>query len=287
VTKGYYEFEFQLPEALLSQMIERLDGAEPGLLVPENLALIPDAQGVYQLFHRGTLVYIGKTDAEAGLRARLERHCRNVQHRHGIEPADVEFKALRVYVFTAVDLETQLIAHYGRDASPWNGSGFGANDPGRERETSTAKPGHFNLVYPLDIDRPLAVDLEGCATVAEALFRVKAFVPYVFRFEVEGRRRRQAHPALVAAPLPALPAILTMRSFLTAIVAALPEGWQATLLAGRVILYPETRVYPQGDVIARSSRGPFGYFSQSLFSSSASKSATSCRGLEVPIISRL
>lgn len=252
MTRGYYEFEFQLPEALLSQMIERLDGAEPGLLVPENLAQIPDAQGVYQLFHRGTLVYIGKTDAEAGLRVRLERHCRNVQHRHGIQPEDVEFKALRVYVFTAVDLETQLIAHYGRDACPWNGSGFGANDPGRERETSTAKPGHFNLAYPLDIDRPLQADVTKCATVADALFRVKAFVPYVFRFELEGRRRSRAHPALVSAPLPVLPNPITMRSFLKSIVAALPPGWQATLLAGRVILYPEARAYLQGEVIERS-----------------------------------
>jgi hypothetical protein len=251
MTRGYYEFEFQLPEALLSQIVERFTAAEPGSLVPETLAEIPDAQGVYQLLYRDKLVYIGKTDAEAGLRARLERHCRNVQHRIGIEPGEVQFKALRIFVFTAVDLETQLIAYYGREAAGWNGSGFGANDPGRERDTTRAKEGHFDLAFPLDLDRPLDVDLAGCETVAAALFRVKASVPYVCRFELAGGRRR-AHPELVAAPLPPCPVPLTMRGFLSAIVAALPPGWQATSLPGRVILYREVREYPQGDVIARS-----------------------------------
>lgn len=250
MTQGYYEFEFQLPEALLSQIVEQFERAEPGVLLAENLATIPDAQGVYQLLYKGELVYIGKTDAEAGLRARLERHARNVQHRLNMNAEDVTYKALRVFVFTAMDLESQLIAHYGKGAAGWNGSGFGANDPGRERDTTRAKENHFDLVFPLDLDRPLNVDLSTASTVGDALFKVKNAVPYTFRFETVTRRR--AHEDLASAALPALPVPLTMRGFLTAVVSALPAGWQATLLPGRVILYNEDREYPQGEIIGRS-----------------------------------
>ena len=247
---GYSEFEFQLPEALLSQIVEQFTKAGSGVLAPGSLADIPDAQGVYQLLYREQLVYIGKTDAEAGLRVRLERHSRNVQHRLNMDAGDVQFKALRVYVFTAMDLESQLITHYGREAAGWNGSGFGANDPGRERDTTRAKDNHFDLLFPLDLDRPLDVDLAPCHTVGEALFRVKFAVPYTFRFETVGRRA--AHAELARAALPPMPVPLTMRSFLIAVMAAIPAGWQATLLPGRVILYKEARDYPQGQVIGRS-----------------------------------
>lgn len=249
--QGYQEFEFQLPEALLTQIVGQFAEMSSGVLVPQNVVGMPDAQGVYQLLHKGELVYIGKTDAEAGLRARLERHSRNVQHRLNMNAEDVEFKAIRVFVFTAMDLESQLIAHYGRDATGWNGSGFGANDPGRERDTTRARDNHFDVVYPLDLDRPLSIDLASCQTVGDGLARVKNAVPYTFRFELETGRRR-AHPELAAASVPTMAGPITMRSFLTAVAAALPAGWQATSLPGRVILYKESRQYPHGSIIARS-----------------------------------
>jgi hypothetical protein len=40
---------------------------------------------------------------------------------------------------------------------------------------------------------------------------------------------------------------------LTAVVSELPKGWQATALAGRIILYKEKEDnYPAGRIIARS-----------------------------------
>jgi hypothetical protein len=161
MTAGYVEFEFDLPGALLVRLIEVLDDLEIGPMLPEIVKMIPEEQGVYQLFLDGVLVYIGKTDADAGLAKRLARHGDKIQHRVGLDPARVSFKAVRLYVFTAMDLETELIRHYGgTKAVPWNGSGFGSNDPGRNRDTGTYKKEHYDSIFPIDIERPLHLDLD-------------------------------------------------------------------------------------------------------------------------------
>ena len=91
--KGYLEFEFDLPNALLINLARALDGMESSELSTANVVDIPEAQGVYQLFHNNSLVYIGKTDAEAGLKKRLERHAWTIQHRRHLDPSEVSFKA--------------------------------------------------------------------------------------------------------------------------------------------------------------------------------------------------
>lgn len=60
--KGYKEFEFDLPRALLASLIKLLDHMEAGSLGGSTLDELPDAQGVYQLLHAQQIVYIGKTD---------------------------------------------------------------------------------------------------------------------------------------------------------------------------------------------------------------------------------
>ena len=66
MAEGYVEFEFDLPAALLARLIEVFAALDPAVLGSEQLAAIPDAQGVYQLFLDGDLAYIGKTDADGG-----------------------------------------------------------------------------------------------------------------------------------------------------------------------------------------------------------------------------
>ena len=112
MTTGYREFEFDLPQALLINLVEAFDQMEGAPLTAPSLASIEEGQGVYQLLNSGQLVYIGKTDAQAGLRKRLERHARTILHRRNLDPENITFKAIRVFVFTAIDLETQLIRHY-------------------------------------------------------------------------------------------------------------------------------------------------------------------------------
>src|SRR5579872_8296 len=121
--QGFFSFEFDLPGALLEQLIAVLGGMSGERLTIEHAGEIPDAQGVYQLFLDDKLVYIGKTDAEAGLRRRLLRHARKILNRPTLAEHAVTFKAVRIFVFTAMDLESALIKHYKGlgDAAAWNG----------------------------------------------------------------------------------------------------------------------------------------------------------------------
>ena len=249
---GYREFEFDLPQALLSHLIQAFDAMDVGSLAPEVVSEIPEAQGVYQLFHQNRLVYIGKTDAQAGLRQRLNRHAWTIQHRRNLDPAEVTFKAIRVFVFTAIDLETQLIQHYRAAGVAWNFSGFGSNDPGRQRDTTNARPEGFDAQFPVDLNRTITLEIEPPATAFSVLAALRKSLPYTLRFEAASRMSRRSHPDLENATvtLPAVP--YTTREWLTHIIQNLPHGWQGTLLAGRVILYKEVRNYAFGEIIARS-----------------------------------
>lgn len=255
--KGFAEFEFDLPRALLQELILLLDGMEMGLLDASTATTIPDVQGVYQLFHNNQLVYIGKTDAQAGLRNRLSRHADKITHRPKLSGGGVFFKAVRILVFTAMDLETQLIAHYrAKDPVPWNGSGFGSNDPGRERETTNKNPDGFDASYPIDIDLPAELLPPGSMRIADALARLKAALPYTLRYETQrnalGKAQRgNPHPDLAASSaivnIPAPPQ--TVRQIMRSIKDVLGPEWQATVFASHVILYKENRRYQYGEAI--------------------------------------
>jgi hypothetical protein len=85
--KGFREFEFDLPSALLRRLVEVFGEIDSAELLPEIVSGIPDEQGVYLLEHLGATVYVG--------RQRLTRHCASIQHRRGLDPAAVHFKAIR------------------------------------------------------------------------------------------------------------------------------------------------------------------------------------------------
>ena len=251
MTPGYAEFEFDLPGALLEQLVIAFANVPPAQLLPENVAKVDEAQGVYQLLLNGELVYIGKTVAEKGLRRRLERHARTIRHRKNLNPSDVTFRALRVFVFTAMDLEAQLIAHYGSTA--WQNSGFGSNDPGRNRDDTRLKTGGFDEHYPINVDQPLEFELApGPREAAVVLSELRRNLPYIFRYEGGGRSLQAAHASLrqTIVTVPAGP--LTARTVLQLVLASLPPDWQATNLCARVILYKEARNYTHGVIIGLS-----------------------------------
>lgn len=252
MTHGFIEFEFDLPDALLQRLIAIFDNMQSARLVLSNLSVIPDAQGVYQLLQGDKVVYIGKTDGDAGLKQRLTRHASTIRHRKGLFVEDIGFRAVRIYVFTAMDLETELIRYYVLQGhSSWNKSGFGSNDPGRNRDDTNLKAGHFDLIYPIDIDVPLELSFPSGSSIASALAALRSYVPYTFRFEGAGYGR-SAHNDLHTALMPVVAMPLTTRKIITSALAILPSGWQATLLAGRVILYKENKEYRFGKVIGRS-----------------------------------
>jgi hypothetical protein len=248
---GFRTLEFDLPTALLQQVITIFDGMDAASLSPNDTALIPNAQGVYQLFHCGKLVYVGKTDAQAGLRLRLTRHAWNIKSRHNLDVSEMEFKAVQVLVFSAMDLETSLISHYRRKRQPpvWNGSGFGNNDPGRRRDTTVLKQDGFDALYPINIDVEIVVGWQAGASAQTALSSLSAAVPYTIRYEKDDAAVAELASA---APLP-LAQPTTVRQAIIQILSALPSGWQGTRLPGRVIIYRETKDdYPGGEVIFRS-----------------------------------
>jgi hypothetical protein len=252
--QGFVDFEFDLADALLASLIKVFDKLESAPLLPNKVADIPEAQGVYMLLLEGKIIYIGKTDAEAGLRHRLERHAFTIQHRQNLSVRDVSFKAVRLYVFTPMDLETQLIKHY-RKTGPvtWNKSGFGSNDPGRNRDNTKQRPKGFDALYPIDIDQNVLPTFPRKGTAATIAMELKKYLPYTFRFEGSGEGR-QAHPELQNAQVNLPAGQLTTRAVVEGIIKLLPTGWQATILAGRIIMYRENQDYKFGTIIARSNK---------------------------------
>jgi hypothetical protein len=249
--QGFRSLEFDLPAALLQQIVAEFEAMEAALLLPNHTSEIPDAQGVYQLYHAGKLVYVGKTDGNAGLRRRLSRHAWTIKSRHNLDVADVAFKAVQVLVFSAMDLETALIAHYRELRQPpaWNGSGFGNNDPGRERDTTAVRPDSFDGLYPINIDDEILVDWVLGESALQVLAHLNASVPYRIRH----MRTREAIAQLQTSEVKPLAQPTTARRVIEAVCNALPPGWQGTRLSGRIILYREAKNdYPSAEVIARS-----------------------------------
>lgn len=247
---GFRQFEFALTDALIAQLITCLDGMKTAELTPKITAGIPNGQGVYQLFLDGNLVYIGKTDNEAGLQKRLLRHANLVLSRSNLTGGRVTFKAVQVLVFSAMELESMLIKHYMVDGKvpPWNNSGFGSNDPGRQRDTTKYKPNHFNVLYPISLNGSVTTPLPATLTVKEALKLLKSELPFLLRFEGKKPNVSDLEAAILTTDISGL----SVSDTLKALVELLPSGWQATHLPGYIILYKEAQSYAHGKIIARS-----------------------------------
>lgn len=155
-------------------------------------------------------------------------------------------------VFSNFDVEAILIDELRRrdpEALRWNFSGFGSNDPGRNREDQ--EPAIFDRERPVDIDHPLDF-LESGVTISPLglLTALKDNLPYDFRYETDpnekGKPTRYTvghvhHRQAADIALPTGP--ITMRGALRLILDVLPQGWRATVFPGRVILYRETKTY--------------------------------------------
>lgn len=251
---GYSEFEMDVEGVLREQLPKFFEETALAPLTRECVDMLPErAKGAYMLFHRGVPVYAGKTDARHGFRDRLARHWYTLQHRQNLRIGDIGFKAVRVMVFSNFDVERILIDEIRRqnvEYLAWNDSGFGSNDPGRNREGQ--EPADFDEDFPIDIGKPLDVIPAGRQNLLHLLVKVKDELPYLFRYEtdIKGRkgnkikyvRHTVGHAEQRAAMIEIPAGPITMRDFLTIVVNALPN-WQATVLPGRIILYRERANY--------------------------------------------
>jgi hypothetical protein len=142
-----HHFDFDLDRGIRVQVVEKLE-ASPLLALKKGVG--PPASGVYALYYRGKLVYIGKaskgtTTSKRTLRARLNEHVGKLTERQNIGPDDMGCRYLTFasewWVFAA---EFALITHYDPE---WNGSGYGSKTPGAGRP-GTNRVSRWNENYP-------------------------------------------------------------------------------------------------------------------------------------------
>ena len=237
----FAHFEIDLVSALAEQLVEAFEKLEVGSLSEQNIALVPKAQGVYQLYRGRTLVYVGKADS---LSSRLSQHRRKILGRQNIKIDELGFKCLTVHKnWTALAPETSLIAHYKSQPAlcEWNGNGFGIHDPGRERDTTTKHPEGFDSQYPIRDDWPCTTIHAGTWKAGELLARMKRDLPFLLRYDTTHADYRKLKLNVPKAGMPTA-------ELLALITKSLP-GWQATRFPSHLILYKEQRQYKYGTVI--------------------------------------
>ncbi|HKO45408.1 MAG TPA: Eco29kI family restriction endonuclease [Pyrinomonadaceae bacterium] len=140
-------FDFDLDRGIREQVVEKLEASE---FLPLAKNIGPPHSGIYALYHKGELVYIGKaskgtTKSGRTLRARLNEHVSKLGKRQNLELADLQCRYLTFesewWVFAA---EFALMVHY---KPSWNASGIGAKTPGKGRP-GTERVSRFDKLFP-------------------------------------------------------------------------------------------------------------------------------------------
>ena len=140
-------FDFDLDRGIRTQVVEKLEASS---FLPLTKDIGPARSGIYALYLKGTLVYIGKvskgtTKSKRTLRGRLNEHVKKINSRENISIAEMQCRYLTFasewWVFAA---EFALITHYQPD---WNASGFGSKMPGLGRP-GTHRVSRWNALYP-------------------------------------------------------------------------------------------------------------------------------------------
>ncbi|MFJ6085842.1 hypothetical protein ACIQI8_31070 [Streptomyces sp. NPDC092369] len=111
-------------------------------------------------------------------------------------------------------------------------NGFGNKGPGRQRGSTVLKKNHFDVVYPIDLDRPVKGLAPGKIPLSVFLKVLENGLPYNFR-HIEPPRSKATFLAVPHAGLSADAAFYLVSE-------ALPEAWQIAALMGYVIMYADS-----------------------------------------------
>lgn len=142
-----HHFDFDLDRAISAQVVEKLE-ASP--LLPLSRTAGPSESGIYALYYKKKLVYVGKaskgtTKSKRTLRGRLAEHVGKIEGRQNIELSEMRCRYLTFdsewWVFAA---EFALMVHYEPE---WNTSGFGSKTPGKGRP-GTDRVSRWNELFP-------------------------------------------------------------------------------------------------------------------------------------------
>ncbi|MFF3485207.1 GIY-YIG nuclease family protein [Streptomyces sp. NPDC002701] len=233
-TQYHKDFTLSITKALGDQLAKALEGLDRAPLAEENLARLKEKPGVYQLYLNDKFVYVGKADKS--LPARLRNHLRKISGRRNISLEEMAFSCLYVAEdFSALAPEQLLITHHkGQGDIPWNNNGFGNKDPGRQRDSTVLKRNHFDVLFPIDLDRPVEGVQAGETTLHTLLEAIKTGLPYNFRYgkAAEFKTRRVHVPADG----------MTADEVFRLISAEIPTKWQVTALMGYVIMYDDSPI---------------------------------------------
>ncbi|MEF9883724.1 GIY-YIG nuclease family protein [Streptomyces sp. P9-A4] len=231
-TQYHKDFTLSITKALGDQLAAALDGLDRAPLTEPNIARLKEKPGVYQLYLKGEFVYVGKADKS--LPARLRNHLGKISGRRNISPDEMAFSCLYVAEdFSALAPEQLLITHHkGMGDIPWNNNGFGNKDPGRQRDSTVLKRNHFDVVFPIDLDRPIEGLSPGETTLHELLETIKAGLPYNFRYGKSADfKARSVHVPSAA---------MTADEVFQLVSGEIPAKWQVAALMGYVIMYDDS-----------------------------------------------
>ncbi|MFD7087300.1 GIY-YIG nuclease family protein [Streptomyces sp. NPDC059896] len=233
-TQYHKDFTLSITKALGDQLAKALEKLDRAPLAEENLARLKEKPGVYQLYLNDKFVYVGKADKS--LPVRLRNHLRKISGRRNISLEEMAFSCLYVAEdFSALAPEQLLITHHkGQGDIPWNNNGFGNKDPGRQRDSTVLKRNHFDVLFPIDLDRPVEGLQVGESTLHALLETIKTGLPYNFRYgkAAEFKTRRVHVPADG----------MTADEVFRLISAEIPTKWQVAALMGYVIMYDDSPI---------------------------------------------
>jgi hypothetical protein len=229
------QFHLSITRALGEQLRDAINDLAPASLAHTNILKLRPESGVYQLYRDGKLVYIGK--AETSLPERLRQHLRKVEGRRNISASEMTFTCLYVAEdFSAVAPEKLLIKHFQGDGkTPWNNNGFGNKDPGRNRDHTIVKAGHFDAQFSINLNIPITVPI-GIYTVKQFLEVLKAALPFNLRYDQKFKGKGR----LALTDLEVTQDPMLVHAAFALIIDSLPPQWQLTALPGYAILYKET-----------------------------------------------
>jgi hypothetical protein len=142
-----HHFDFDLDRAIREQVVEKLE-ASPLLSLEKGIG--PKLSGIYALYFKRKLVYVGKASKETTksgrtLRERLNEHVGKISKRQNITLHQMGCRFLTFdsewWVFAA---EFALMVYYNPE---WNASGFGSKSPGKGRP-GTDRVSRWNELFP-------------------------------------------------------------------------------------------------------------------------------------------
>lgn len=245
--KAITDFELSVTRALKDQLSECLRGLCPAPLDDTALATVENRGGIYILYLDEEQKYLGK--AAKTLRARLRNHHDKLSGRVGIDMKRVMFIAAYVNEdLDAVAPETLLIKEL---VLPWNSNGFGNKDPGKKRDGTRVKRGHFDATFPIRLEYRLPERESWGANLGECLAALKGALPFTLRYAAEQNDLR----IYKGLPAPVIGGGTPAGDAFMAVIECLPPDWQLTALPGYAILYPDLADYPSAMSFWRKAPG--------------------------------